>query len=131
MARGEAGVGRIGIAQAARVAGVSRQAIYNWIGAGWLRPVAAVDGGGVDAADLARLCAMRDAAADLGVRPGTLRRIGRDVPPEAGFASAPGIGRKVVANGAKLAYSAPLVVAAVALNNTEGTESEAISTGED
>jgi hypothetical protein len=53
MARDEASVGRIGVAQAARLAGVSRQAICNWIGAGWLRPAAA-GGGGVEAADRAR-----------------------------------------------------------------------------
>jgi hypothetical protein len=129
MARDGACENRIGITQAARAAGVSRQAIYNWIEAGLLRP-AESDSGGVDATDLARLCAMREAAADLGVRPATLQRIGQGGRPDSAAPNGTATRRRVVANGAKLAYASPLVVAAIVVRGHDDAP-DAISGGGD
>jgi len=129
MARNGACENRIGITQAARAAGVSRQAIYNWIGAGWLR-LAESDSGGVDATDLASLCAMREAAADLGVRPATLQRIRQSEQSSNAAPHGSATRRRVVANGAKLAYASPLVVAAMVVSGHDAAP-DAISGGGD
>jgi excisionase family DNA binding protein len=62
------------VEEAARKAGVSRQAVYAWIERGRLQPVPTDDGVRIDAADLARLLAARQAAAAAGVGIATLLR---------------------------------------------------------
>jgi excisionase family DNA binding protein len=62
------------VEEAARVAGVSRQAVYGWIGRGRLQPVPTDDGVRIDADDLSRLLAARRAAANVGVGVATVLR---------------------------------------------------------
>ncbi|MEA2597605.1 MAG: Helix-turn-helix domain [Thermomicrobiales bacterium] len=72
------------VEEAARIAGVHRYSVYKWIRWGWLAPLPADDGRfRIAADDLARLLATRRAAADLGVRPRTLRNWAADDSPEA------------------------------------------------
>jgi DNA-binding transcriptional MerR regulator len=66
--------GLLTIGEAARVAGVSPQAVHGWIGRGRLRPRLTDDGHRVDADDLFRLLAARRAAAVAGVGLGTVLR---------------------------------------------------------
>jgi len=62
------------IEEAARVAGVSRQAVYRWIERRLLHAQLTDDGYRVSDRALARFLAERQAAANLGVRVDILRR---------------------------------------------------------
>ena len=62
------------VAEAAAVAGVSRQAVYGWAARGRLA-LAPTDGGRIAAGELSRLLAVRRVADRTGLAQRTLRRI--------------------------------------------------------
>jgi hypothetical protein len=66
--------GQLTVGEAARVAGVSRQAVHAWIGRRRLTAIPTDDGDRIDADDLFRLLAVRRAAAVAGVGMDTLLR---------------------------------------------------------
>jgi excisionase family DNA binding protein len=62
----------LSVSEAARIAGVHRYTVYNWIERGRLQALPGDDGYRIKTTDLNRYLATRRAAAAVGIRMGTL-----------------------------------------------------------